>query len=208
MEAMPAPDHLLSPRIVRVGLAVVVLTTSASMAATQDGECREPQACSERALEARERGAYETFHDLAWRAVQTSRPDDPAVLYLLARAQALSGRRRDAAITLRRLAEAGVPNDAATHEDFRRVRELPEWPYIQTLAARLRPSEPERNTVVAAAPPAAPDVAVAPSTPSVGVEKPPPPAIAVAKAPPPAVKAAKPPMPAALPPARTVRASL
>src|SRR5688572_33492851 len=119
MEAMPAPDHLLSPRIVRVGLAVVVLTTSASMAATQDGECREPQACRERALEARERGAYETFHDLAWRAVQIRRANDPEVMYLLACAQALRGRRRYAAVMLPRLAEAGVPRAGATHEGLR-----------------------------------------------------------------------------------------
>jgi hypothetical protein len=212
MEAMPAPDHLLSPRIVRVGLAVVVLTTSASMAATQDGECREPQACSERALEARERGAYETFHDLAWRAVQTSRPDDPAVLYLLARAQALSGRRRDAAITLRRLAEAGVPNDAATHEDFRRVRELPDWPYIQTLAARIRSTEPERRSNeperkadVAATPPA-----VTPRPTSV-VAAPPPPAAAPPPAVPPPPRetaVAKAPTPATPPPVPAVRPSL
>ena len=174
---MPAPNHPLSQRIVRVGLVVVVLTTSASTAATQDSECREPQACSERALEARERGAYETFHDLAWRAVQTSRPDDPAALYLLARAQALSGRRRDAAITLRRLAEAGVPNDAATHEDFWRVRELPEWPYVQTLAARITPP----STPVVAAPPA-PAAAPPPAV------LPPPRAPAVAKTPTPAAK--------------------
>jgi hypothetical protein len=186
MEAMPAPNRPLSQRIVRVGLAVVVLTTSASTAATQDSECREPQACSERALEARERGAYETFHDLAWRAVQTSRPDDPAVLYLLARAQALSGRRRDAAITLRRLAEAGVPNDAATHEDFRRVRELPEWPYIQTLAARITPP----STPVVAAPPA-PAAAPPPAV------LPPPRAPAVAKTPTPA--APTPPVPVVRP---------
>lgn len=197
---MPAPDHPLSRLLVRAALAVVVATTSASTVVAQTiqgpSECRDPQSCSARALEARERGAYETFHDLAWRAVQTGRPNDPDVMYLLARAQALSGRRRDAAITLRRLAEAGVPNDAATHEDFRRVRELPEWPYIQTLAARPRPNEPERNAVAAAAKPAAP-AAPAPPAPAVAVEEPPPP-----------VAVASPPAPVVPPPAPAVRASL
>src|SRR6185503_16642429 len=99
-------------------------------------ECHESQACRELALEARARGAYETFHDLAWRAVQTGRPNDPDLMYLLARAQALSGRRRDALVMLRRLAESGAVNDAATDPDLRSVRELPEWPYIAELSAR------------------------------------------------------------------------
>ena len=105
-------------------------------------DCHEPKACSELALEARARGAYEAFHDLAWRAVQTGRPNDPDLMYLLARAQALSGRRRDALVMLRRLAESGIVTDAATDEDFRRVRELPEWPYIAGLSARATPGNP------------------------------------------------------------------
>ncbi len=139
--------------------------------------------------------------------MQIGRANDPEVMYLLARAQALSGRRRDAAITLRRLAEAGVPNDAATHEDFRRVRELPEWPYIQTLAARARPNEPERNAAAAAAKPAAPAVAATP-TPAIAVAAPLTPAAAVEAPPPPAVAVATPPKPVVLPPAPAVRASL
>ena len=102
-------------------------------------ECHEPKSCGELALEARARGAYEAFHDLAWRAVQTGKPNDPDLMYLLARAQALSGRRRDALVMLRRLAESGVVTDAATDEDFRRVRELPEWPYIAGLSTGARP---------------------------------------------------------------------
>ena len=209
---MPLSDYPLS-RLFVCALAVIAAASAFTVSAQETQACRDLQACSERALEARERGAYESFHDLAWRAVQTARPNDPDVMYLLARAQALSGRRRDAAITLRRLAEAGVPNDAATHEDFRRVRELPEWPYIQTLAARPRPNEPERKTVAAAAKPSAPAVA-APPTPAITVAAPPPavaveapPAVAV-KAPPPAVAVAKPPTAVAVPPAPAVRASL
>ena len=207
---MPVSDHPLSRLLVCAGLAVVA-TASAFTVAAQETEapCREPQACSERALEARERGAYEAFHDLAWRAVQTGTPNDPDAMYLLARAQALSGRRRDSAITLRRLAEAGVPNDAATHEDFRRVRELPEWPYIQTLAARARPNEPERKAAAAAAKPAPPAAAVAtPPTPAVGVETPSPPPVAVETPSPRAVAVAKAPAPVVLPPAPAARTSL
>ena len=106
-----------------VGLAFVAAVANVG-AQVATIECREPQACRELALEARARGAFETFHDLAWRAVQTGQPNDPELMYLLARAQAVSGRRRDALVMLRRLAEAGFVNDAATHEDFRRVREL------------------------------------------------------------------------------------
>jgi hypothetical protein len=61
-------------------------------------------------------------------------------MYLLARAQALSGRRRDALIMLRRLAEAGIVTDAATEDDFRRVRELPDWRYVESLSNTARPA--------------------------------------------------------------------
>jgi hypothetical protein len=80
------------------------------------------------ALAAADRGEYETFHDLAWRAVQTGPRNEPALMYLLARAQALSGRPHDALIMLQRLAGMGVASDAATNDDFVRTRELPGWP--------------------------------------------------------------------------------
>jgi hypothetical protein len=120
------------------------------------------QECRALALDARARGAYETFHDLAWRAVQKGRANDPDLMYLLARAQAVSGRRRDAVIMLRRLAEAGVPTDAATDDDFRRVRELPDWQYVAALASRLRPTSPA-PPASASLPPVAP-AAAAPTT--------------------------------------------
>src|SRR5687768_12669500 len=120
-------------------LALLCAGTFAITAEAQTPDCRDGQACRELALEARARGAYEAFHDLAWRAVQTGRPNDPDLMYLLARAQALSGRRRDALLMLRRLAEAGVVTDAATDEDFRRVRELSEWRYVESLSTRPQP---------------------------------------------------------------------
>src|SRR5678815_3522093 len=146
------PQH--AGRVLRffagVGVAIAASTRVVSaIPQVATAECREPQACRELALEAREHGAYEAFHDLAWRAVQTGRPNDPDLMYLLARAQALSGRRRDALVMLRRLAESGIITGAATEEDFRRVRELPEWPYIAELSTRARPVATEKALAAA-----------------------------------------------------------
>ena len=147
-----------------MSLALAIAASVAVVAQVATMECHEPLACRELALEARARGAYEAFHDLAWRAVQTGRANDPDLMYLLARAQALSGRRRDALLMLRRLAEAGVVTDAATNEDFRRVRELSEWRYVESLSTSPRPITPERAApaVAAARPPAPAAPAVAP----------------------------------------------
>jgi hypothetical protein len=90
-------------------------------------DCREWQECRQLAIDAAARKDYESFHDLAWRAVQTGPKNDPALMYLLARAQSLSGRPGDALVMLQRLAQMGTPTDAATNEDFRRVRALPAW---------------------------------------------------------------------------------
>src|SRR5436309_10293650 len=99
--------------------------------------CTEWRDCRQLALAAADRGDYETFHDLAWRAVQTGPPKDPTLMYLLARAQALSGRPHDALIMLQRLAEMGVPSDAATNDDFVRTRQLPGWLQVSVLIERL-----------------------------------------------------------------------
>jgi hypothetical protein len=101
-------------------------------------DCREWHACRQLALEAADRHDYETFHDLAWRAVQTGPRKDPALMYLLARAQCLSGRPHDALIMLQRLAEMGVATDAATNDDFQRTRTLPGWPDVDALIERIR----------------------------------------------------------------------
>src|SRR5215216_1400371 len=107
-----ASDPGVSPSYVYLVCVLVWTATLSSALVAQDtrSNCDNPEACRELALAARSRGAYETFHDLAWRAVQTARPNDPEIMYLVARAQALSGRRRDAVIMLRRLAEAGFAN--------------------------------------------------------------------------------------------------
>src|SRR4051812_50143624 len=92
--------------------------------------CSEWRECRQMALAAAARGDYETFHDLAWRAIQTGPPKDPALMFLLARAQAVSGRPHDALIMLQRLAEMGVPSDVADNDEFVRTRQLPGWPDV------------------------------------------------------------------------------
>ncbi len=97
------------------------------------------------AEQARAAGDYEGFHDLAWRAVQTRGQRDPDLLFLLARAQSLSGRPHDALVTLRRLAqEVHVAEDITTDDDFRRVRALPGWPEVQAIIAEVNaPAAPD-----------------------------------------------------------------
>ena len=95
------------------------------------------------------------FHDLAWRAAQKSRPNDAELMYLLARAQSLSGRPGDALVMLRRLAQMGVATDAATNDDFRRVRGLAGWPELEALIAATPPSATS-PAVASPATPAAP----------------------------------------------------
>ena len=89
------------------------------------------------ALDARAGGQYERFHDLAWRTVQTGPANDPALMYLVARAQSLSGRPRDALVMLRRLADRGVATGATTEEDFEGVRQLPGWQELEALMERV-----------------------------------------------------------------------
>ena len=56
-------------------------------------------------------------------------------MYILARAQSLSGRPHDALVMLLRLADRGVATDAAVSDEFAAVRRLPQWPDLE---ARLR----------------------------------------------------------------------
>jgi hypothetical protein len=96
-------------------------------------DCREWTECRALALEAAARQEYETFHDLAWRAVQLGPKQDAALLFLLARAQSLSGRPLDALVMLRRLATTGVARAAIDDPDFERVRRLRGWPEVEAL---------------------------------------------------------------------------
>ena len=140
------------------------LTMAASNVASAQGaqrpapECHEWQECQQLALDARGRGQYERFHDLAWRTVQTGPRNDPALMYLLARAQSLSGRPRDALIMLRRLADRGIVTDAATDQDLDGARRLPGWPDLELLMNRV--------ATAAAVPAAAPSTPPLPTRPS------------------------------------------
>ena len=166
-------------------LLLVAAILEGAPAAAQAGRpaaCSASQQCRQLALEAAGRGDYEAFHDLAWRAVQTGKRNDPALMYLLARAQALSGRPHDALVMLQRLADMGIASDAATNDDFRRTRELPGW---AELAARLdRLNHPAATGAANALPSGAPAV---PAPPPASAPPPPP-----APAPPPAAPPAAP----------------
>lgn len=116
--------------------------------------CSDAAGCRAEAEAAAAKGDYETFHDLAWRAAQKGKRNDPSLMILLARAQSLSGRPGDALVMLGRLADLHVAVDVSL-ADFDRVRQLPGW---ADLEARLRgvptPPAPE-PTPPAGAPPVA-----------------------------------------------------
>ena len=145
-------------------LAARLAAASPPVPQARDFGCTEWHQCRALALAAADRGEYETFHDLAWRTVQTGPRNDPALMYLLARAQALSGRPHDALIMLQRLAEMGVASDAATNDDFVRTRQLPGWP---DLSARIEglshPSSPSATSTAIPAPIPVPAPIPAPS---------------------------------------------
>ncbi len=103
------------------------------LGSVQAPECADWRECRTQALEAASRGEYEAFHDLAWRAAQKGPPRDSDLMYLVARAQALSGRPSDALVMLRRLAEMGVPTDAVSSDEFERVRALAGWADVAAL---------------------------------------------------------------------------
>jgi hypothetical protein len=111
-------------------------------ALSQSSPCADVSACRQAAVEAATRGDFEAFHDLAWRAAQKGRPNDPELMYLLARAQSLSGRPGDALVMLRRLAQLGVPSDARDNQDFERVRRLPGWADLEALMAAATEHSP------------------------------------------------------------------
>jgi hypothetical protein len=123
--------------------------------------------CRQQALEAASRQEYELFHDLAWRAMQKGRRKDADLMTLVALAQSLSGRPHDALVMLNRLAAMGVTTDAATSDDFRRVRALPGWADLEARLAALdttaapKPSEPADKAVAATESKRAPEPPVA-----------------------------------------------
>ena len=132
--------------------------------------CVDVADCRARAQTAAIAGDFETFHDFAWRAVQRGNRNDPELMALLARAQALSGRHGDALVTLGRLADLGVPTDALTGDDFKLVRLIPGWPALEAkltgkpAAPAIAPVAPAPSAPAAPAPlaPAAPLAPLAP----------------------------------------------
>jgi len=135
---------------------VIVIALVLTLGLQIPSACVDVADCRDRAEAAAARKEYETFHDLAWRAVQKGTPNDPSLMYLLARAQARSGRYGDAFVMLGRLADMKAPLDVLTNDDFARLRLLPQW---AALEARIAGEPPPAATAVtppapvAAAPP-------------------------------------------------------
>ena len=103
---MTATSHSMTP-------LHVVLLVVALHAQVPPPECGPWQQCRQFALDAAAREDYETFHNLAWRAVQQTGPlNDADLMYLLARAQSLSGRPANAPVMLQRLARMDNIPDA------------------------------------------------------------------------------------------------
>ena len=126
--------------------------------------CADVAECRAQAEAAASRGDYETFHDLAWRAVQKGRRNDKDLMFLLARAQSLSGRPDDALVMLERIVDLGGKPDVASNADFARVRLLPRWPEVAAkfgASATPAPGPTESTPASATSAPSAP----APSTP-------------------------------------------
>jgi hypothetical protein len=159
----------ISPIYVRVYYServpcVVFLLVSLFPFAQPSATCADVVQCRQAALDAASRGEFEAFHDLAWRAAQKGRPNDPELMYLLARAQSLSGRPGDALVMLRRLGEMGLATDARESDDFKRVRALPGWGAIEGLLTAVAEKRPAAAAIEASRTPAA----AAPPTVKVG----------------------------------------
>src|SRR4029450_8027184 len=147
-------------------LATVAVLPLLLLSLSQSASCADVGACRQAALDAAARGDFEAFHDMAWRAAQKGRPNDPELMYLLARAQTLSGRPGDALVMLRRLAQMGVRTDARENPDFERVRGLAGWPELEALMDSSSTSGPTLSAPGArsagAPPPPAPNPSYAP----------------------------------------------
>ena len=131
------------------------------LVAQAGGSCASLADCRQQALAAEAHADYETFHDLAWRAVQTGRSNDPDLMYMLARAMSLSGRPADALVMLSRLADMGVKVDASG-DDFRRVRALKGWAALEARLAGVPAPPAAESAAISASAPSVPAAAPAP----------------------------------------------
>ncbi len=124
---------------------LLALSTSAAIgqtSATRAPDCQQWTQCRDLTVGAIAAGDFEHAHDLAWRAVQLGPRGNLDLMYLLARAQSLSGRPHDALVMLGRLLDAGFKPDI-TDDAFRAVRSLREWPQLEArLTGSPRPAEP------------------------------------------------------------------
>lgn len=144
------------------GCLAVTFGATAPAAARQPAACTGVPACRAETESAIAQGDFERAHDLGWRTVQQGPRNDRALMFLLARTQALSDRPDDALVMIRRIAEMGAPVDVSGDE-FARMRELPGWPSVESLLAGVPPAPPP----VALPPPPkalAPEAPKAPST--------------------------------------------
>jgi hypothetical protein len=87
-------------------------------------------------------------------------------MYLLARAQSLSGRPHDALVMLERLADLKFATAAASDDDFRAVRQLRQWPELEAMLLPASAGLPATASPVVSVPlPDAPSPAANPVTP-------------------------------------------
>jgi hypothetical protein len=151
---------------------VVASLWTAQTAPARAATCHEWHECQRLALEAYARGEYETFHDLAWRTAQTGPARNAELMYLVARAQSLSGRPHDALVMLGRIAEFASIGAAATDDDFRAVRQLRQWPELEAVMTTAARSATVSAPTISAAPVSAPAIsAPAASSPAVAVPR-------------------------------------
>jgi hypothetical protein len=143
---------------------VLVLTAPSVGAAFQASAaaCATWQECRDAVEAALAEDAFDRAHDLAWRAVQTGPKDDPALMFLLARAQSRAGRPQDALVMIRRLSERGVGTDALENPDLERMRALEGWAEVEPLVARSNSGQPMPGPA-APTPPKAAAAAAAPA---------------------------------------------
>jgi hypothetical protein len=136
-----------------MSLALLLLSLFPAIGSSQTPAqtCATRDTCRAEALIAEASGDFERFHDLAWRAVQKGKPNDPELMAMLARAMALSGRPGDAIVMLSRLADMHVKVDASGDE-FRVVRTLKNWPEVESKLAAL--NGPPVTDAAAPTPPA------------------------------------------------------
>ena len=136
-------------------LPALLMALGSLFAAQAEPTCTRSNDCQQLALDAAARQDFETFHSLAWRAVQTGKPNDADLMFMLARAQALSGRPDDALVMLLRLADRGFPHpEVETLDDFRGVRDMAGWANVlEKMHATASSSAPP--TPASPAPPAA-----------------------------------------------------